>query len=105
MVGVTTLSKHDNPVAENILDRDFTSNQLGEKWVSDTTYISVGKQWNYLTTIIDLADRKIIGCNLSEDMTTENTVYKAWVHARNTKNIDNNLIFHSYRNSMMPPAL
>ena len=94
---VTTLSKHDNPVAENTLDRDFTSSLLGEKWVSDITYISIGKQWNYLTTIIDLADRKVVGWSLSEDMTTENTVYKAWINARNTRSISNNLIFHSDR--------
>ena len=56
---VTTNSKHDNPIAKNILNRDFCSNQVGEKWVSDITYIPVANTWNYLTTIIDLADRKV----------------------------------------------
>jgi transposase InsO family protein len=93
----TTQSKHDNPVAENILNRDFTSTGLGEKWVSDITYIPVGKHWNYLTTIIDLADRKVVGWNLSEDMTTENTVYKTWINARKTRDIGENLVFHSDR--------
>ena len=94
---VTTDSKHNNPIAENILNRDFTSYQTGKKWVSDITYISVGNHWNYLTTIIDLADRKVVGWNLSEDMTTKNTVYKAWINARNTREIKEGLIFHSDR--------
>jgi len=94
---VTTDAKHNNPIAENILNRDFTSCQTGKKWVSDITYIPVGKHWNYLTTIIDLADRKVVGWALSEDMTTENTVYKAWINARNTREIKEGLIFHSDR--------
>jgi len=42
------------------MNRDFTSLKLGEKWVSDITYIRVNDDWNYLTAIIDLADRKIV---------------------------------------------
>ncbi len=94
---ITTQSKHDNPIAKNVLNRDFTSTQIGQKWVSDITYIPVGKSWNYLTTIIDLADRKVVGWTLSENLTTEHTVYKAWIKARNTRTIKNNLIFHSDR--------
>lgn len=63
----TTDSNHAFPIANNILDRNFTSNKLGEKWVSDITYVRVNDDWNYLTTIIDLADRKIVGWTLSED--------------------------------------
>ena len=44
----TTDSKHNLPIADNILNRDFNSNQLGEKWVSDISYIKVNKQWNYI---------------------------------------------------------
>lgn len=94
---VTTDSNHLFPIAENKLDRNFNSYQLGEKWVSDITYIRVNDQWNYLTTIMDLADRKIVGWNLSEDMTVENTVLKAWIKARQTRNISENFIFHSDR--------
>ncbi|WP_157691845.1 hypothetical protein [Polaribacter sp. KT25b] len=43
-----------------MLNRNFTSKQLGEKRVSDITYIKVGSQWNYLTTVLDLEDRKSI---------------------------------------------
>ena len=94
---VTTDSKHTFPVAKNELNREFSSLKLGQKWVSDITYIRVNDDWNYLTTIIDLADRKVIGWALSEDMTTENTIMKAWVVARENRNIINGFIFHSDR--------
>ena len=57
-------------------------------WVSDLTtavaaYVRVGNNWNYLTIIIDLADRKVVaawnGWSLSSDMTAENTVLQAWL--------------------------
>ena len=94
---ITTNSKHSFPIAENELNRDFTSLKLGEKWVSDITYIRVNDNWNYLTTILDLADRKIVGWSLSKDMTTENTIMKAWINARETRSINYSLIFHSDR--------
>ena len=93
----TTDSKHSFPVANNILDRNFKSYKLGEKWISDITYVKVGEHWNYLTTIMDLADRKIVGWALSEDMTAENTIIKAWSNARKTRNIISGFIFHSDR--------
>jgi transposase InsO family protein len=94
---VTTNSKHSFQIANNVLDRNFTSLKLGEKWVSDITYIRVNDNWNYLTTVLDLADRKIVGWSLSEDMTTQNTVNKAWINASKTRAINNNFIFHSDR--------
>jgi transposase InsO family protein len=94
---ITTDSKHFYPIAENVLNRDFKSYKLGEKWVSDITYIRVNDDWNYLTTIMDLADRKIVGWTLSEDMTTENTTWLTWIEARRNRNITENFIFHSDR--------
>jgi len=94
---VTTDSKHSFPIAKNELDRDFSSLKLGEKWVSDITYIRVKDNWNYLTTIMDLADRKIVGWSLSEDMTTDNTVMRAWLSARQNRDIIDGFMFHSDR--------
>ena len=91
---VTTDSNHQHLIADNKLNRDFYSMKLGEKWVSDITYIRVNDDWNYLTTIIDLADRKVVGWSLSEDMTTKNTVMEAWINAKKTRNISNGFIFH-----------
>lgn len=94
---ITTNSNHSHSIANNLLDRDFSSEILGEKWVSDITYVRVADDWTYLTTIIDLADRKIVGWTLSKDMTTENTVYQAWINARRNREISSNHIFHSDR--------
>lgn len=92
---ITTDSNHSYPIAKNMLDRDFSSPSLGKKWVSDITYIRVNDDWSYLTTIMDLADRKIVGWALSEDMTVENTVWRAWISATSSRNIKPGLIFHS----------
>ena len=92
---VTTDSNHTYPIAKNILARNFECSSIGEKWVSDITYIRVNDDWNYLTTIMDLADRKIVGWSLSEDMTVENTIWSAWLSAISIRKIKFNFIFHS----------
>lgn len=76
---VATDSNHTFSIAKNVLNRDFESLQIGKKWISDITYIKVNDSWNYLTTIIDLADRKVVSWTLSEDMTAQNTIVKAVV--------------------------
>jgi len=67
--------------------------------VSDITYVETSQGWLYLTVIIDLFDRKVIGWAMSEDMTAESTVIKAWYMAVGNRPIKNTLIFHSDRGS------
>lgn len=93
----TTDSNHDYKISPNILNRNFNVKELGKVWVSDITYIRCKDKWVYLTTMLDLADRKIVGWALSEDMTVENTVCKAWVKARKNREISDDFIFHSDR--------
>lgn len=95
--GVTTDSKHNFPIAENHLKRDFHSSSPGHKWVSDITYIPTGQGWMYLTIIMDLYDRKIIGWSLSTTMTTQDTIMAAWRMAVLNRPITQTLIFHSDR--------
>ncbi|NQY12140.1 MAG: DDE-type integrase/transposase/recombinase, partial [Flavobacteriales bacterium] len=94
---VTTDSNHSFPIADNLLDRNFTSTKLGEKWVSDITNIRVKDDWEYLTTIIDLADKKVVGWSLSSDMTVANTIMKAWLMARTYRGVVDGFVFHSDR--------
>jgi transposase InsO family protein len=75
---VTTDSKHKYPVVENKLDRNFSAQKSAQVWVSDITYIRTMKGWLYLTIILDLYDRKVIGWALSTDMSAENTTIAAW---------------------------
>ncbi len=92
---VTTNSSHKFPVPENILDRDFKPGILGAVWVSDITYIRTRQGWLYLTTVIDLGDRKIIGWALSVTMKAIDTVIPAFKMARSNRPITQELIFHS----------
>ncbi len=94
---VTTDSKHTYPVVDNILDRNFTVEQKGQVWVSDITYIRTAKGWLYLTVILDLFDRKVIGWSQSSDMTAENTSIAAWKMAVKNRLPSQKLLFHSDR--------
>ncbi|WP_445665332.1 IS3 family transposase [Fodinibius sp. AD559] len=93
----TTDSKHQLPVAPNLLDQDFTTDRLGQVWVSDITYIPSSQGWLYLTTIMDLADRQILGWSFSEGMRADQTVIPAWKQACQKRAIEQTLIFHSDR--------
>jgi transposase InsO family protein len=93
----TTDSKHDHPVAENLLDRNFQPEQIGQAWVSDLTYIWTLQGWLYLTVIMDLATRKVIGWALSKDMSALSTSVAAWKMAIRRQLITGMLIFHSDR--------
>jgi len=93
----TTDSSHGLPVAKNLLNRDFSASQAGKKWVSDITYIPTEQGWLYLTIIMDLFDRKIVGWSLSTNMTTQNTIIAAWKMAVLNRPISQPLLFHSDR--------
>lgn len=96
----TTDSKHTNPVAENLLEREFNVLEPNTVWVSDITYISVVGSFEYLTTIIDLYDRKIVGYSLSSTMRASDTVIvalKMAVKRRLIGKASSELLFHSDR--------
>ena len=94
---VTTNSKHNYLVVENILNRAFTVTEPSKVWVSDITYIQTKTGFLYLTTIIDLYGRKLIGWSLSDGMSTEQTSLAAWRMAIKNRPIQKELIFHSDR--------
>ncbi|MGK7371232.1 MAG: IS3 family transposase [Candidatus Halalkalibacterium sp. M3_1C_030] len=93
----TTDSKHTLPVAPNLLDQEFAAGRLGQVWVSDITYIPSNQGWLYLTTIMDLADRQILGWSLSKGMSGDETILPAWKEAVQRRPIGRELIFHSDR--------
>jgi putative transposase len=67
----TTDSNHSLPVAENILNRDFTADKPNEKWVGDITYIPTRAGWLYLAVVIDLFSRMVVGWSMSVRMTSD----------------------------------
>jgi putative transposase len=94
---ITTDSNHKEPIAENILNREFYASAPGEKCVSDITYIQTIEGFIYLTTVLDLYDRKIIGWSLSDGMKTSETVLPALKNAIANRKLMKNMIFHSDR--------
>lgn len=67
----TTNSKHSLPVAENLLQQDFTAQQPNQVWVGDITYIDTDEGWLYLAVVLDLCSRKVVGWSMSERMTAK----------------------------------
>jgi len=67
----TTDSKHDLPVAQNLLDRNFVASAPNEKWVTDITYIWTWQGWLYLAVVLDLFSRRVVGWSIADHMRTE----------------------------------
>jgi putative transposase len=64
----TTDSKHDHPVHENRLNREFYAEKPNKKWCADITYVPTEQGMLYLAAVIDLHSRKIVGWSMSEQM-------------------------------------
>ena len=65
---VTTDSKHNRPVAPNLLNRQFDVTRPDTCWVGDITYIPTQEGWLYLATVIDLYSRQIVGWSMADNM-------------------------------------
>jgi len=65
------IARNTTGFAMNILDRNFSSDEPNQKWVSDTTFIYTRQGWLYLATIIDLYSRKVIGWSMSKNNNTD----------------------------------
>jgi transposase InsO family protein len=70
-VPCTTDSRHANPVAENVLDREFSAELPNQKWAVDITYIPTDQGWLYLAGVIDLCSRMIVGWSMAGHMRCE----------------------------------
>ncbi len=66
----TTDSNHSLPVAENVMDRDFTAEKSEEKLVSDLTSIPTDEGFLFLVCVIDVCTRQVVGLSMSHEMTT-----------------------------------
>jgi putative transposase len=67
----TTDSEHDLPIAQNVLDRGFTTTEPDRTWVADMTYIWTTEGWLYLAVMIDLFSRRVVGWSMAEYMHME----------------------------------
>jgi putative transposase len=66
----TTDSRHDLPIAPNLLDRNFTAAAPNRIWLADITYIETDQGWLYLATVMDLYSRRIVGWAMADHLRT-----------------------------------
>jgi transposase InsO family protein len=95
---VTTDSNHDLPVYPNLVKRNFNVNNANEVWVTDITYIRTSEGWLYLSCVMDLYSRKIVGWAIEDNMKKE-LVIKSMRRALITRQPSGGLIHHSDRGS------
>ena len=94
----TTDSKHDLPVAENGLGREFSVEEPNRVWVSDITYIPTDEGWLYLAGVLDLCSRTAVGWSMSESL-ERHLVMDALEMAHRRRKPGKGLIHHSDRGS------
>jgi transposase InsO family protein len=94
----TTNSDHNLPVAENLLNRDFTPDAPNKAWVADITYIWTNEGWLYLAVVIDLFSQAVVGWSMSERI-MRSLVIDAFTLAVMRRNPPPGLIHHSDRGS------
>ena len=67
----TTDSRHDLPVAPNLLDRNFTADRPDQVWLADISYIPTGEGFLYLAAIKDMGTREIVGWSMADHLRAE----------------------------------
>ena len=92
----TTNSRHQYPVAANLLQRKFTAQSPNKVWVSDITYVWTREGWLYLTVFIDLFSRCVVGWATSASL-GHGMVVKALYRAIFRRRPTAGLIIHSDR--------
>ena len=82
--------------AANLLDQDFSAEQMNERWASDTTFIWTRQGWLYLAVVMDLYSRRIVGWSMSR-RNNRHLVLNALHMALGQRELGSNPIHHSDR--------
>jgi transposase InsO family protein len=83
-------------VGENLLGRKFEVDAPNRKWVSDITYIKIGRTWLYLAVVLDLFSRKVVGWALDTHM-RESLILDAFTMAVSQRDLKEHALIHSDR--------
>ncbi|NOJ50969.1 IS3 family transposase, partial [Bradyrhizobium sp. WSM 1744] len=67
----TTDSRHDLPIAPDLLERNFIATAPNQIWLADITYVETEQGWLYLATLMDLYSRKIVGWAMADHLRAE----------------------------------
>lgn len=92
----TTNSKHRQPIAENVLNREFKVLEPNKVWASDITYLPTKIGWLYLCVVLDLFSRKVVGWSMRTDLSSglvTESLKMAYLNRKPPKNV----LFHSDR--------
>ncbi len=92
----TTNSRHNLPVAENLLEQNFVAERPNTKWVGDITYVWTMEGWLYLAVILDLYSRQVVGWAMSDRLKSD-FVIEALRQAIGRRNPGPGCILHSDR--------
>jgi transposase InsO family protein len=92
----TTNSKHNLPVAGNLLNQKFVTDKPNTLWASDITYVSTLEGWLYLAVILDLYSRQVVGWAMSDRLTSDFVII-ALYQAIGRRKPGTGCIFHSDR--------
>ena len=95
---VTTQRDPSHPVADNLLEQDFTAETPNERWASDITYISTHQGWLFLAVVMDLYSRRIVGWSMDRWINRQ-LVIDALNMAIGQRCPDGELLHHSDRGS------
>jgi transposase InsO family protein len=94
----TTDSRHDQPIAPNLLQQNFKTAAPNHVWTGDMTYVPTEEGWLFLAVVMDLFSRRIVGWSMQPEMRTE-LVIDALEMACFQRRLQPGLIFHSDRGS------
>jgi putative transposase len=92
----TTRRCKDQDASPNLLQQNFTTDRPNRVWVSDITYVWTEEGWLYLTTVVDICSRKVIGHAITDHLRAE-AVIQALEMALSRRAIAGGLVFHSDR--------
>lgn len=86
------------PIAENVLDRQFTKPEPNQAWVGDITYVRTGEGWLYLAVLLDLHARRVVGWSMS-DTIDRHLAIGALTMAVANRGVPQGLVHHTDRGS------
>jgi transposase InsO family protein len=95
---VTTNSDHKRSVAPNLVKQVFTADLPDRLWTGDITYIPTAQGWLYLTVVLDVFSRRIVGWSMNRRM-TDDLVVAAFSNALLRRRPPHGFIFHTDRGS------
>lgn len=95
---ITTDSGHNLPVAANLVNRKFSADKPNRLWSSDITYIWTKEGWLYLSVVLDVYSRRIVGWSMNRRLTKE-LVIDAVNQALSYRTPNQEMIFHSDQGS------